>query len=109
MQIDPKVQQYFHIAMLIVSIIAGMTVSQFPSYFPNDYVNAVIQTASFITVVYSGVNVILAGVSSTNPGPWAPQDPPLVKAAQSLADVPPFASPQDFEVAKVKLKIAANI
>jgi hypothetical protein len=65
----------------------------FPSYLPAGVVADVIQTAGFLTFLWNGFNAITHGFSSSRPGPWAPQDPPVVVEAQKVADLPPTAGP----------------
>ena len=73
-QIDPKTQQYVSMFFGVIGAVAVATPSIFPSYIPHGYVSDIIQTAGFLTFIWNTVHGVMAGFSSTQPGPWAPQD-----------------------------------
>jgi hypothetical protein len=85
LQLDPKTQQIVSVTFAIIGAVAVATPAVFPSYIPSDYVKDVIQTAGFLTFLWNIIHGAMVGFSSSQPGPWAPQDSPAVKAAM-LAD-----------------------
>jgi hypothetical protein len=46
------------------------------------------------------LNMILHAYSSSQPGPAAPADPPIVRDAQAVADLPPNAPATAVQIAK---------
>jgi hypothetical protein len=98
--INPSLMQIFYAAMAVVGVIATMTPAVFPSYIPSADVTYVIQTSGFIVAIYSGVSTVLARLSSSDPGQWVQQDPPVVQAATKLADLPGTTARADVEKAK---------
>ncbi len=66
---NPSPAMIFNIAMAVVGVLATLAPSAFPSYIPNDAVKDIIQTAGFITVLWTGINGALHAASSSTPGP----------------------------------------
>lgn len=46
------------------------------------------------------LNMVLHAFSSSQPGPAAPADPPVVQAAQAVANLPPSAPANAVQIAK---------
>ena len=58
------------------------------------------QIVAWAGVLAVPLNIILHAYSSSQPGPAAPPDPPVVKDAQALANMPPDAPASAIQVAK---------
>lgn len=68
------------------------------------------QIVAWAGIIAVPLNMVLHAFSSSIPGPAAPADPPVVKAAQVVADLPPNApenSPQ-VQLAKAIAKKAVQ-
>ena len=76
--ISPTVMQFFYVAMAVIGVVSAMSPDLFPSYIPAGDVANIIKTSGFIFTLYSGVSVALARLSSSQPGQWAQQNPPVV-------------------------------
>lgn len=73
--VDPQTSASISALFVVVGLLAAASPSIFPSYIPSGWVADTIQTAGFITFIWNGVQTMLHNFSSTQPGPWAPQDP----------------------------------
>jgi hypothetical protein len=100
MQFSPKLGAIFSAVALLISVIAVLSPSAFPSYVPNSVAAAIISTAAFATILLNALNGALHLYSSSAPGPLAPADPAVVLAATRVADLSPTASPSDIVAAK---------
>lgn len=103
--IDPNVKGYINGAIAICGVIATIGVSAFPDWIPPGDAKAIVQTAGFIFMIYGGINSAGNFFSSNKPGALAPPVPPVVAAAQKVADLPPSAGPA--VIAQTK-KVAAE-
>lgn len=99
-QIDPNIKGYINGAVAICGIIATLGVSIFPDYVPSPIAKDIVQTAGLIFAIYGGLNSAGNFLSSSKPGALAPPDPPVVKAAQTLANLPPNAPTIAVQIAK---------
>lgn len=66
---NPSPAMVFNILMAVVGVLATLAPSAFPSYVPNDVVKDIIQTAGFVTVLWTGINGALHASSTTQAGP----------------------------------------
>lgn len=80
MQISPKAGMIFNGVMVAVGAIAAAGPKIFPSYVPDTTASSIVETAGFVIIIYGAVQTWMHGASSSQPGPFAPQDPPIVKA-----------------------------
>lgn len=92
MQIDPNVKAYINGAVAVCGVIATIGVSAFPDYVPPGIAKDVVQTAGLIFMIYGGANTAGNLLSSSKPGALAPPDPPVVVAAEKVANLPATAS-----------------
>src|ERR1700730_3487693 len=92
LSIDPNIKGYINGAISVCGIIATLGVSIFPDYIPSEVAKHIVQTAGLIFALYGGLNSAGNFLSSSKPGALAPQDPPVVKAAQAVVDLPSNAS-----------------
>jgi hypothetical protein len=56
--------------------------------------------SNFVLQIYAVLAPVLLGFSSSQPGPLAPQDAPVVVAAEKVADLPTASTPKDIAAAK---------
>lgn len=98
--IDPDIKGYINGAVAVCGVIATLGVSVFPDYIPSPIAKGIWQTAGLIFAIYGGMNSVGNFLSSSKPGYFAPPDPPVVKAAQAVADLPPNASAPAVQIAK---------
>jgi hypothetical protein len=68
------------------AVLMGLTIPVVDSLGFGAYDAQIVAWAGIVAVV---LNMILHAYSSSQPGPAAPADPPVVKAAQAVADLPP--------------------
>jgi hypothetical protein len=73
--ISPKASIYLNAVPGLFAVLAMMTPSMFPSYISAGVTADIIQTAGFVTALWTGMNAYLHSVSSTAPGPMTAQDP----------------------------------
>lgn len=100
LSIDPNIKGYINAAVAICGAVSLIGIGAFPDYIPSAIAKGIFQTASFIFLVYGGLNSAGNFLSSSKPGALAPPDPPVVKAAQAVADLKPSAPPLSVEIAK---------
>jgi hypothetical protein len=67
--IDPKVGAYVGAGALVISIIAVMSPTVFPSYVPASLATGVISTCAFLNILLNGVNTYLHLYSAPIAGP----------------------------------------
>jgi len=80
-QVDPKEQTLFLGVLAGVSFLSALSPSVFPHYLSAEAAN-ITQTAGIIAGFMAAVGASLGLVSSSKPGPFAPQDPPAVRSAE---------------------------
>lgn len=100
LQIDPNIKGYINAAVAVCGVIATLGVSVFPDYIPSPVAKDIVQTAGLIFAIYGGLNSAGNFLSSSKPGLLAPPDPPVVKAATAVAELPANASAPAVQVAK---------
>jgi hypothetical protein len=105
MQIDPNVKGIVNGVVAVCGVLSLIGVSAFPDYVPPGVAKDVVQTAGLIFTIYGGLNSGANFLSSSKPGALAPADPPVVVAAQKLADA---TMPGDVAQAKAQLSVAAS-
>lgn len=93
LSIDPNVKGVINGVVAICGVLTLIGASAFPSYIPQGIATDVVQTAGFIFTIYGALNSGANFLSSSKPGLLAPPDPPIVVAAQKVADLPPNAGP----------------
>ena len=81
MNCNPKIGVIFSAFAVIISVIAFLSPTAFPSYVPVGVATGIISTCAFLNIIFNAVNGVLHLYSSSAPGPLAPPDPPAVKAA----------------------------
>lgn len=86
MNFSPKIGVVISVLAVLISVVAVMSPSAFPSYVPAATAAAIISTCAFMNILFNAVNTVLHLYSSSNPGPLAPPDPPSVVAAQKASD-----------------------
>ena len=86
MNFNPKVGVVISAMAVVISVIAFLSPTAFPSYVPAAVATAIISTCAFLTIILNAVNGVLHLYSSSAPGPLAPADPPTVIAAQAKVD-----------------------
>ena len=84
MNFSPKIGVIFSAFAVIISVIAFLSPTAFPSYVPIAVATAIISTCAFLNIILNAVNGVLHLYSSSAPGPLAPKDSPLVTAATTL-------------------------
>jgi hypothetical protein len=99
--IDPNVKGYINLVVAVCGVIATIGVHAFPDYLPAGAAADIVQTAALIFAIYGGLNTAGNFLSSSQPGLLAPPDPPVVVAAQAVADLPKSASPVAIDLAKL--------
>jgi hypothetical protein len=103
---SPAVGAYFSGLALIVSVLAVLSPSAFPSYVPAGVATGIISTCAFLNILLNALNGGLHLFSSSQPGPLAPPDAPVVVAAQKVADLPPSATPLTISATKAAAETA---
>jgi hypothetical protein len=103
MQISPQVSIWLNVALLLLTAIAGGTLSFSGIVSPETAVHI----SAYAALAVSALNIVLHGYTNSTPGPLAPADPPVVKAATAVADLPPNASPA--LISKTKAAIDAAV
>jgi hypothetical protein len=93
LSIDPNIKGYINGVVALCGAIAAIGASSFPDYIPQGIAKEVVQTAGFVLAIYGVLNAGGNFLSSSKPGALAPPDPPVVVAAQAVADLPKNASP----------------
>ena len=109
LSIDPNIKGYINGAISVCGIIATLGVSIFPDYIPSEVAKDIVQTAGLIFAIYGGLNSAGNFLSSSKPGALAPQDPPVVKAAQAVVDLPSNASESQIKTTKAIAIAMVNI
>jgi hypothetical protein len=84
MNFSPKIGVIFSAFAVIISVIAFLSPTAFPSYVPIAVATAIISTCAFLNIILNAVNGVLHLYSSSAPGPLAPKDSALVAAATKL-------------------------
>jgi hypothetical protein len=107
MQINPNLKGYINLGVAICGVIATVGVSAFPDYIPSGVAKDIVQTAGLIFMIYGGLNSAGNFLSSSQPGALAPQDPPVVVAAEKVAALPPSSTPK--QIAAVKADATAAV
>ena len=109
--IDPNVKGYINLVVAVCGAIATIGVSAFPDYIAPGVAKDIVQTAGLIFAIYGGLNSAGNFLSSSQPGLLAPPDPPVVAAAQRVADLPSNAGPAVIKAAKdqATAAVAAHI
>jgi hypothetical protein len=82
---NPKIGVWVSVVAIVLSVVAIMPPTTFPSYVPTTLAVAIISTCAFLTIIFNAINGVLHLYSSSQPGPLAPPDPPAVKAATEAA------------------------
>lgn len=85
MQVNPKTSAWIMGAITVMSAVAGMGATAFPDYVPAHLAAEIVQTDAFLLALVGAVATGLHLYSSSDPGPLAPADPPVVKAAIAAA------------------------
>jgi hypothetical protein len=93
MKISPAVGVWLSLISVLVSVIAVMAPSTFPSYVPVTVATGIISTCAFLNILLNAANGAAHLFSSSQPGPLAPPDAPVIVAATKVADLPSDASP----------------
>lgn len=106
MKFSPNFGIAISVVAVLVSILAVLSPSAFPTYVPANVALAITSTAAFLNIIFNGVNTVLHLYSSSAPGPLAPADPPAVVAAQKVADLP-AATPTPVVTAAKDAAVAA--
>ena len=107
MQIDGKTQAIALGVISALGFIAALTPSMFPSFIPVGMDADIAKSAGLIAGLMGAVGTGMGLFSSSRPGPLAPEDPPVVQAAERLASLPETAFPADRAAAKDALVNAA--
>ena len=81
MNFNPRIGVIISAMAVIVSVVAFLSPTAFPSYVPVGVATAIISTCAFLNIILNAVNGVLHLYSSSAPGPLAPPDSPAVKAA----------------------------
>lgn len=100
MQIDPNLKGIINLIIAICGVIGTIGVAAFPDYIPPGDAKEIVQTSALIFMIYGGLNSGANFLSSSKPGFLAPQDPPVVLAAQKVADLPSTAGPAVIKATK---------
>jgi hypothetical protein len=87
MNFNPKIGVIFSAFAIVISVVAFLSPTAFPSYVPVGVATAIISTCAFLNIILNAVNGVLHLYSSSAPGPLAPADPPAVVEAQRKVDV----------------------
>jgi hypothetical protein len=86
MQLDPKWRIGIMAFIAAMMYLAALGPSAFPSFIPAGVEADIIKVAGLIGGLVATVGMSLGLISSSAPGPLAPQDPEVVKAATNLAN-----------------------
>jgi hypothetical protein len=108
MQIDGKTQALALGLMSALGFIAALTPSMFPSFIPPGMDADIAKSAGIVAGLMGAVGTGMGLFSSSRPGPLAPQDPAVVVAATTLANLPPDAHPDTVQRAKAELAAAVT-
>ena len=84
MQISPKFSMYLNVVVALVSALAMMSPSMFPSYIPVGIATNVIQTCGFLGTLYGTINAALHGMSAPSAGPLAGKVDPAKAASLAV-------------------------
>ena len=85
-QIDPGTLTVIAACVAVATLLANGTVHA-PDGIPASWAAAFVSWDNFLLQIWSVVAPILIGYSSSQPGPFAPADAPIVKAAKMQAKV----------------------
>lgn len=66
---NPSPSMVFNMVMAVIGVVAVLAPSAFPSYIPPGVVANIIQTAGFVTTLWTGINGAMHAASSSRPGP----------------------------------------
>lgn len=83
MNFNPRIGVIISAMAVIVSVVAFLSPTAFPSYVSVGVATAIISTCAFLNIILNAVNGVLHLYSSSAPGPLAPPDSPAVKAAMA--------------------------
>jgi hypothetical protein len=108
MKFSPQIGVWLSAIAVVISVLAVLSPSAFPSYVSVGVATAIISTCAFLNILLNAVNGVLHLFSSSQPGPLAPPDPPVVTAAQKVADLPSNATQNQIIVAKAAAKNAVE-
>jgi uncharacterized membrane protein len=86
LQIDGKTQAIALGVMAALGFIAALTPSMFPSFIPAGAAADIAKAAGLAAGLMGAIGSGMGLFSSSRPGPLAPQDPEVVKAATKLAE-----------------------
>lgn len=84
MQLSPKVAIWLNVILVLLTAISTGTLSFSGVVSPATATQIVAYAGVAVTVL----NLVLHAYTNSTPGPLAPPDPPVVKAATVLADLP---------------------
>jgi hypothetical protein len=84
MNFNPKVGVVISAMAVVISVIAFLSPTAFPSYVPAAVATAIISTCAFLNIIFNAVNGVLHLYSSSAPGPLAPKDSALITAVTKL-------------------------
>jgi hypothetical protein len=87
-EIDGKTQAIALGVMSALGFVAALTPSMFPSFIPAGADADIAKTAGLVAGLMGSIGSAMGLFSSSKPGPLAPPDPPIVKAATVLATLP---------------------
>lgn len=107
MQINPQVKMIVGGASVICGALLGGA-GQFTTLLGEAGSNKVIAGLSLSSMAFGGLITWFGAASSSQPGPLAPADPPVVQAATKLAELSPMASSAVVNAAKDDVKAAAD-
>lgn len=91
MKISPNTQIVVGASVAVLSAIAQGGL-KLPMGIPPDWTQYIVSWDNFLIGCYLIAGPTMAGFSSSQPGPLAPPDAPVVIAAQKVADLPQSAS-----------------
>ena len=109
MQIDPKTKIVFYCVLAVAGVVAAMTPSAFPDFVTPGIAANIAKIAGIAVTVMSAISGVLAGASSSKPGPLAPQDAEVVVRATELQKLSTIgASDASIDAAKIAVVQAAK-
>jgi len=95
-EISPKLAIWINVVVALLTLVAsgGLSLSGIVSPTTAGQIVTIAGTALAV------INAVMHAFSSSTPGPLAPADPPVVVAAQKVADLPADASVGAIKAAK---------
>lgn len=103
---SPEVGVWLSGLAILVSVLAVLNPSAFPSYVPAGVATGIISTCAFLNILLNALNGGLHLFSSSQPGPLAPPDAPVVVAATKVAELAPDASQLTINATKAAAETA---